>query len=150
MLAVTGVLEAEALYERSLLSYPLQTLLNFGTTSKATMRSASNPSRRRPEIPAELQGVPAANDFRRKIEFIRDVVREWVANEGIGNSDTSREGRLRWGGVRVTQNVKIPAQHVWVTIGARGGDHRLSALVDPRKPLVLGSDIDENAKKRRA
>lgn len=98
MLAVTGVLEAEALYERSLLSYPLQTLLNFGTTSKATMRSASNPSRRRPEIPAELQGVPAANDFRRKIEFIRDVVREWVANEGIGNSDTSREGRLRWGG----------------------------------------------------
>jgi hypothetical protein len=90
-----------------------------------------------------LQGIPAANQFRQKIEFIRDVVREWNANGGLGNSDFSREGRLMWTGVRETRGVQIPAKHVWVTIGARQGDERVAALVDPRRPGVLGGDVDE-------
>lgn len=126
-----------------MLSYPLQTLLNFATVPKST----SNPTRRRPEISPELQGIPAANNFRQKIEFIRDIVREWNANGGIGNSDMSREKRLRWTGVRETRNVQIPAKHVWVTIGARWGDERLSAYVDPRRPSEIGPDIDETRKK---
>ncbi|KAK3336492.1 hypothetical protein B0T19DRAFT_40329 [Cercophora scortea] len=148
----SGSLAESALDDRTVLSYPLQTLLNFSTPPKqpsqrASTRSASASSRRRPEISPELQGIPAANHFRKKVEFIRDVIREWNANEGIGNSDMSREKRLRWTGIRETKNVPIPAKHVWVTIGARCGDERLSAYVDPRKPNEIGPDIDESKKR---
>ncbi|KAL2017907.1 hypothetical protein VTK56DRAFT_1563 [Thermocarpiscus australiensis] len=148
----TGSLAESALDDRAVLSYPLQTLLNFATVPKqpaprAGSRSASSSTRRRPEISPELQGIPAANHFRQKIEFIRDVVREWNVNGGIGNSDMSREKRLRWTGVRETHNVPIPAKHVWVTIGARWGDQRTSAYVDPRKPNEIGPDIDESRKR---
>ncbi|KAK3329349.1 kinase-like domain-containing protein [Apodospora peruviana] len=147
----TGSLAESALDDRTVLSYPLQTLLNFAAkqpASRAGTRSASNPTRRRPEISPELQGIPAANHFRRKVEFIRDVIKEWNTNGGIGNSDMTREKRLRWTGIRETRNVPIPAKHVWVTIGARWGDERQSAYVDPRKPSEIGDDIDESAKKR--
>ncbi|KAK3935877.1 hypothetical protein QBC46DRAFT_421095 [Diplogelasinospora grovesii] len=73
--------------------------------------------------------------------------KEWNSNGGIGNSDMSREKRLRWTGMRETQNVPIPAKHVWVTIGARWGDERLSAYVDPRKPAEMGPDINESKKR---
>lgn len=136
---------AEAsLDDRTSLSYPLQTLLNF--TVKSASRSASNPARHRPAIPEEKQGIPAANDFRRKIEFIRSVVKEWCNNGGIGNSDMSREGRLRWTGTRQTKNIELAAKHVWVTVGSRWGDARTSAWVDLRRPAELGKDIDETKK----
>lgn len=126
-LAKNGTLEEAALDDRTVLSYPVQTLLNFATVPKqpslrAGIRSTSGSSRRRPEISPELQGIPAANDFRRKIEFIRSVVKEWTTNGGIGRSDMSRDGRLRWQGVRETKFVQPAARNVWVTIGASGGD----------------------------
>ena len=140
----TGYLAEYALHDRAVLSYPLQTLLNFAKPSSSSSASlSSSGSRRRPEIAPDLQGIPAANQFRKKIEFVRDVVREWTANGGLGNSDLSRERRLRWTGVRETKGVPIPAKHVWVTIGARGGDERLAAMVDPRTPGVIGEDVDE-------
>ncbi|KAK0731657.1 hypothetical protein B0H67DRAFT_565462 [Lasiosphaeris hirsuta] len=149
----TGSLAESALDGRTVLSYPLQTLLNFSTPAKqpaprAGTRSTSNPTRRRPEISSELQGIPAANHFRRKVEFIRDIIKEWNTNGGIGNSDMSREKRLRWTGIRETRNVQIPAKHVWVSIGARWGDERLSAYVDPRRPAELGADIDESKRQQ--
>lgn len=133
-----------------MLSYPLQTLLNF-QSKPATLRAGrtTTTSRRRPEIPAEFQGIPAANDFRRKIEFIKNVVKEWNVNGGLGNSAMDREGRMRWTGYRETVNVNIPSKMVWVTVGARWGDQRLSAYVDPRKPEELGEEIDESKKKDR-
>ena len=144
-------MEESALDDRTVLSYPLQTLLNFATQSKSGVRtatrSASNPTRSRPEIPVELQGIPAANDFRKKVQFIKTVVKEWVMNGGIGNSDMSREGRIRWTGTRETKNVPLQQKHVWVTIGARWGDERYTAYVDPRKPAEIGADIDESKKK---
>jgi hypothetical protein len=143
----SGTLSESALDDRAVLSYPLQTLLNFATVPKQPSRSTGTSSRRRPEISPDLQGIPAANHFRQKIEFIRDIVREWNANGGIGRSDMSREKRLRWTGVRETRNVQIPAKHVWVTIGARGGDERVAALVDPRRPSEIGEDIDESKKR---
>ncbi len=162
-LAATGLLEEAALDERSVLSFPLQTLLNFGvggssstssltTAAGAATGTGSSSSRRRPVIRPELQGIPAANDFRRKVEFVRNVLREWVSNGGMGNSDMSRAGRLRWTGARetlkqvpgTTTPVQVPAsKHVWVTIGARQGDIRLSAMVDPRRPSELGPDLEE-------
>lgn len=159
-LAATGLLEEAALDERSVLSYPLQTLLNFGVGSSGSSSAASltsggastSSSRRRPVIHPDMQGIPAANDFRRKVEFVRGVVREWVNNGGMGNSDMSRARRLRWTGTRETLKMvpgttaptPVPAaKHVWVTIGARQGDIRLSALVDPRRPNDIGPDLEE-------
>ncbi|KHN98489.1 cell cycle serine/threonine-protein kinase CDC5/MSD2 [Metarhizium album ARSEF 1941] len=142
-LASTGTIGAAALDDRATLSYPLQTLLNFQI--KSSTRSAS--TRKRPEIDPEVRGIPAANDFRRKIEFIKNVVKEWVANGGLGNSSMSRESRLRWTGFRELVNTTIPQKHVWVTIGARWGDRRLSTLVDPRKPWELGEEDAEGPRK---
>ena len=161
-MASTGLLEEAALDERSVLSYPLQTLLNFGVGSSGSSSASSlaggaggtttSSSRRRPVIRPELQGIPAANDFRHKVEFVRSVVREWVTNGGMGNSDMSRARRLRWTGARETlklvpgaaEPAAVPAtKHVWVTIGARQGDVRLSAMVDPRRPNELGPDLEE-------
>lgn len=118
-------------------------MLNF--QSKSSSRSVS--TRRRPEIDPEVQGIPAANDFRRKIEFIKNIVKEWVANGGLGNSSMNRETRLRWTGYRELVNTTIPQKHVWVTIGARWGDQRLSTLVDPRKPWELGEEEVDSSKK---
>ncbi|KAL6920108.1 hypothetical protein ACHAPO_001029 [Fusarium lateritium] len=148
-LAATGTIGAAALDDRAMLSYPLQTLLNFhkpSATRTASVRSAKAPARTRLEIAPELQGIPAANDFRRKISFIRDVVREWVMNGGLGNSQMSRESRLRWGGHRETISSHAPQKHVWVTVGARWGDQRISTYVDPRKPWELGEDVDPSKK----
>lgn len=146
----TGSLAESALDDRAVLSYPLQTLLNFAKPSSASSSatsSLSSTARRRPDIPPQLRDIPAANHFRKKIEFVRDIVREWTANGGLGNSDLSREARLRWLGVRETKGVQIPAKHVWVTIGARGGDERVAAMVDPRRPAgFVGADVDERKK----
>ena len=89
-----------------------------------------------------LQGIPQANDFRRKVEFIRTIVKEWIKNGGIGNSDTSPEGRLKWEGQREVVNVATPYKHVWTTVGARAGDVRLVAWFDPRKPNATLQDIE--------
>ncbi|KAM0245401.1 hypothetical protein ACHAQJ_010578 [Trichoderma viride] len=143
-LSSTGSIGATALDDRATLSYPLQTLLNF--QAKSSVRATTTASRRRPEIDPELQGIPAANDFRRKVEFIKNVVREWVSNGGLGNSSMERESRLRWTGYRETVHATAPQKHVWVTIGARWGDQRISTFVDPCKPWELGEEV-ENSKK---
>ncbi|KAK4158478.1 hypothetical protein C8A00DRAFT_39197 [Chaetomidium leptoderma] len=160
----TGTLAESALDDRAVLSYPLQTLLNFAKPSAAPRRAASSStnsssgnsnsggslrssttttSRHRPEIRPDLKGIPEANQFRRKIEFVRDVVAEWTANGGLGNSDLSRARRLRWLGMREITTGGTLAKHVWVTIGARGGDERLATMVDLRRPGVMGEDVDE-------
>lgn len=127
-----------------MLSYPLQTLLNFQAKASAARPSRTASTRRRPEIDPELQGIPAANDFRRKVSFIKDVVKEWAANGGLGNSSFTRESRLRWTGFRESIGSLAPQKHVWVTVGARWGDQRLSTFVDPQKPWELGEDVDNS------
>jgi hypothetical protein len=145
-LASTGGMDEASLDDRAVLSYPLQTLLNFSTVPKASQRSVPNSTRHRPEIPLELQGIPAANDFRRKVEFIRAVVKEWARNGGLGKSDMSREGRLKWPGLRQTKDCEVMMKQAWVTIGARGEDRRHAAWVDSRNPTTLLDEIDETRK----
>lgn len=146
-LADEGTIEGTALDERAMLSYPLQTLLNFQTkpTAYRSTRTTAT-TRRRPEIDPELQDIPATNDFRRKIEFIKNVVKEWVVNGGLGNSNMKRETRLRWTGHREIVHSTAPVKHVWVTIGARWGDQRLTTLVDPRRPWDLGEDLESSSR----
>ncbi|GAP83454.1 putative serine threonine protein kinase [Rosellinia necatrix] len=141
-LAATGELDGAALDERGVLSYPVQTLLNF--TTKPAVRPTRNPTRKRPEIDPEIQGIPGANDFRRKIEFIVGIFKEWTTNNGLGNCRMDREHRLMWMGSRETIN-SGPSKHVWVTIGARWGDSRYSAVVDPKRPGVLGEEIESRS-----
>ncbi|KAI0428826.1 hypothetical protein F5Y09DRAFT_277746 [Xylaria sp. FL1042] len=141
-LAATGELDVSALDERGVLSYPVQTLLNF--TTKPAIRPTRNPTRKRPEINPDIQGIPGANDFRRKIEFIVGIIKEWTANGGLGNSRMDREHRLMWTGSRETVR-SGPSKHVWVTIGARWGDSRYSAVVDPKNPSVLGEEIESKS-----
>jgi hypothetical protein len=104
-------------------------------------RLGKSTTRKRPEIDPMIQGIPQANDFRKKVEFIRLVVKEWVTNGGLGNSNMEPEGRLRWTGQREIVNVKVPYKHVWVTVGARNGDDRRVAWFDPRKPEATIPDI---------
>ncbi|TGJ80050.1 hypothetical protein E0Z10_g8716 [Xylaria hypoxylon] len=141
-LAATGELDESALDERGVLSYPVQTLLNFAI--KPVIRPARNPTRKRPEINPDIQGIPGANDFRRKIEFIVGIIKEWTTNNGLGNSRMNRENRLMWAGSRETVH-SGPSKHVWVTIGARWGDCRYSAVVDPKNPNVLGEEIESKS-----
>lgn len=141
-LAETGTIGAAALDDRATLSYPLQTLLNFHQSSRAASGHPTRSTRKRPEIEPDLQGIPGANDFRRKIEFIKTVVKEWVANGGLGNSSMAREHRLRWRGHRETIHSTAPQKHVWVTIGSRWGDQRISTFVDPLKPWELGDEVE--------
>lgn len=111
-----------------------------------TSAAASQSGRHRPSIPKQLQGIPDANGFRAKIQFMQQVVQEWVRNGGMGRSDMSREGRLKWDGMRQTKNTECVTKHVWVTVGARGKDSRHAVFVDSRRPTVLLEDIDENKK----
>lgn len=148
-LSRTGELQESSLDNRAVLSYPLQTLLNF-TMSSTTSISASQSGRYRPAISKQLQGVPDANGFRPKVQFMQQVVQEWVKNGGIGRSDMSREGRLRWIGSRQTKNTECVTKHVWVTVGARGEDSRHAVYVDSRQPAILLDDIDENKRSEEA
>ncbi|KAJ2997807.1 hypothetical protein NUW58_g537 [Xylaria curta] len=141
-LAATGELDESALDERGVLSYPVQTLLNF--TTKPAMRPTRNPTRKRPEIDPEIQGIPGANDFRRKIEFILRIIKEWISNNGLGNCRMDREHRLMWMGSRETRH-SSPSKHIWVTIGARWGDSRYTAVVDPKNPGVLGEEVESKS-----
>ncbi|RDL36796.1 Serine kinase [Venustampulla echinocandica] len=138
-LSVKGSLPPSALDDRQHLSYPVQTLLNFMNKPVRTVKSTT---KRRPEIDPMISGIPQANDFRRKIEFIRLAVKEWVMNGGLGNSNMEPGKRLRWYGCREQINVKVPYKHVWVTVGARGGDDRRVAWFDPRKPNDIVPDIE--------
>lgn len=139
----TGNLPPTALYDRGHVSYHVQTLLNF--VSKPSRTKA--PTRGRPpntkpvEIDPEQEGIPEANQFREKIEFVASVVGEWIANGGIGNSNMDTEHRLRWLGMRQKVGVE-PYRHVWATVGATGGDDRRMAMFDPYKPWECAEDGD--------
>lgn len=110
--------------------------------TKPSTRNGTTTRRRGIQVDPMIQGIPAANDFRRKVEFIRTIVGEWINNGGIGCSSMDPETRLRWLGYRELVNVKVPYKHVWVTVGAHGGDDRRVAWFDPRDASKVVPDIE--------
>lgn len=139
----TGDLPANALDDRQHLSYPIQTLLNFATPSRTKAHTRGRPPTNKPlEIDPLLQGIPEANQFRQKIEFITSIVGEWIENGGIGNSAMDTKHRLRWTGARQKLGVE-PYKHVWVTVGATRGDERRCALFDPYRPSDCNEDLKD-------
>ncbi|KAJ2900506.1 uncharacterized protein MKZ38_002411 [Zalerion maritima] len=141
LLNENGQLDTVALDSRTVLSYPLQTMLNMNRSSAASS-GTSRSGRTRPQISPEIRVIPEANDFRHKVEFVRQVVREWVSHGGIGNARTDRDNRIRWLGSREAFGITAPQKHVWVSVGARWGDQSVSCFVDPRYPSELGQEID--------
>ncbi|RDW84973.1 serine kinase-2 [Coleophoma cylindrospora] len=133
-LSENGTIASNALDDRQHLSYPLQTLLNF-------MAKPSRTSRNKPVINPMIQGIPQANDFRKKVEFIKTCVKEWTKNNGIGISDMDPSTRLRWCGKRELVNVRVPYKHVWTTVGSKNGDERRVAWFDPRNPAADIPDV---------
>ena len=95
------------------------------------------------EIDPMHQGIPAANDFRRKMQFVNSVVCEWIQNGGIGASAMNPKERLRWTGYRELVNTKVPYKHVWVTVGGASGDDRRVAWFDPREAGKIMPDIEQ-------
>lgn len=91
-----------------------------------------------------IQGLPQANDFRRKVEFIKLAVKEWVQNEGLGISDMEPKTRLRWQGRREALASHKKLKHVWTTVGGRRGDERRVGWFDPLKPedIIYDSEIN--------
>lgn len=89
-----------------------------------------------------VQGIPKANDFRRKVEFISTIIKEWVSNGGLGKSAMTLDGRLRWKGFRESVNVEIPIKHVWVAVGGQGSEERKVAWFDPTKPDEIKPDVE--------
>lgn len=139
-LAEKGSIPPAALDDRQCLSYSVQAFLNFMRVPSSSSRTRINnvPS----TIDPMIQGIPSANDFRRKIQFVNSVVSEWIENGGIGASAMNPTNRLRWSGYRECVSVKSPYKCVWVTVGGARGDERRVAWFDPREPGKIMPDIE--------
>ena len=103
-----GMLQDTALEKRTVLSYPTQNLVS---------------GRWRDENFAD---VVQANQLEEKLHFIRSIMRLWQANGGLGKM--GKETRLEWRGTRELKPQHKPEKLVWVTVGAAGGDSRISEI----------------------
>ncbi|KAK6613988.1 plk plk-unclassified protein kinase [Botrytis cinerea] len=124
-------------------NFPDHTKVVLSADGFWSVESIKPTTRKRPEIDPMIQGLPQANDFRRKVEFIRSVVKEWVQNGGLGISDMEPKTRLRWMGHREIYDDK-KLKHVWTTVGGRRGDERRVAWYDPRNPQEVIFDAEVN------
>lgn len=66
----------------------------------------------------DIRKLIAANELRRKLEFIQEVAAIWVTNGGLGCMGED-DKRMKWEGV--LEGGKLQ-KLVWVTVGAHGGD----------------------------
>ena len=103
-----GMLQAGALEERGVLSYPIPILL------KGSYRRH------------DFADIIISNEFTAKVEFVRDVVEMWCANGGLGCIGQSSRF-IKWEGLRET--VGGSEKLVWVSVGAKGGDERYELVV---------------------
>lgn len=120
----------------------MQTLLNFASKPRGRAPSRGRPPNTKPvEIDPLEQEIPAANQFREKVEFITKIVGEWINNGGIGISAMDPKHRLRWLGGRQRVGVE-PYRHAWATVGGAGGDQRRVAIFDPNRPGDIIEDME--------
>lgn len=67
---------------------------------------------------AELGQIVGANMLREKLEFLLQIVEQWIAGGGLGCSKTDNTG-MQWQGLWVKDHAK---KVDWVTVGRWGGD----------------------------
>ena len=69
-----------------------------------------------------------ANDVVRKLEFVNDVVGQWLVNGGLGRLDADADlgsgEKLYWEGAMVRDQARKVER---VTVGRCGGDARVSS-----------------------
>lgn len=64
--------------------------------------------------------IVKANDLARKLQFVAEVVGQWIGNEGLGRLDWERGGeKLYWEGMMVKDQARKTDR---VTVGRLGGD----------------------------
>ncbi|KZF26095.1 Pkinase-domain-containing protein [Xylona heveae TC161] len=68
--------------------------------------------------------VIKANQFERKLYFIENVVLQWLANKGLGRQDLTQ--KIKWEGMQEKTASGKRGKLVWVTVGARGEDVRVT------------------------
>ncbi len=90
--------------KRDVLSYPTQALLHGSSQGHSFL------------------DIIEANQFEFKLAFIRDVAVDWCQAGGIGC--LGRNIKRSWDGMRENVVNGRSDRLVWVTVGARGGDHR--------------------------
>ena len=93
-------LGAEALSDRSVLSYPTTVMLSGHYRGH------------------DFQDVITANELVGKLTFVRDAVGFWAREGGLGCMGGENRG-FKWEGMREKEG-----RLVWVTVGAKGGDER--------------------------
>ena len=73
--------------------------------------------------------VVKANELRQKLEFVRDLVKIWIENGGLGCMQTGTQ-RLIWTGLAERAGNNKKQKLVWVTVGAKGGDERFEQVLE--------------------
>jgi len=63
--------------------------------------------------------VTKANMLREKLEFIIEVMSQWIAGGGLGCSPEGRP-RIKWNGPRLDEG--SGKKEEWITVGRFGGD----------------------------
>ena len=109
-----GTLPEGALEKRSVLSFPTASLLSGRHSSSGD----------------DFAEIVSANVLDAKLRFVRGVLAQWRANGGLGRMDPSGQ-RVEWHGARERRAPRPGARSkteklVWVTVGAVGGDERVT------------------------
>ena len=73
--------------------------------------------------------VIKANELRQKLEFVRDIIKTWIDNGGLGCMTPGTQ-RLTWTGLAERGGSNKKQKLVWVTVGAKGGDERFEQIVE--------------------
>ncbi|KAL6715832.1 Cell cycle serine/threonine-protein kinase cdc5/MSD2 [Lecanora helva] len=94
-----GTMDANALADRGVLSYPLTAMLSGCYRGH------------------EFKDLIAANELHAKMTFIMEVVGIWASERGLGCM--GKKKGMKWEGM-----MEKGGKLVWVTVGAKGGDHR--------------------------
>ncbi|KAI9840401.1 MAG: Cell cycle serine/threonine-protein kinase cdc5/MSD2 [Thelocarpon superellum] len=139
-LQLTQSLPSTSLEKRSVLSYPVHSLLSGSYHAPgSTGAGTSSRSKGLSSSVVDFSAIVTANQFEAKMRFVRSVLHQWYTNGGLGRMNADNQ-RLEWRGMREVKRRSKAGQAgavppsskmeklVWVTVGAAGGDSRISEL----------------------
>lgn len=102
-MAANNELPARLLRDRTILDKPLESLLYGCQTAGDNMPFAD---------------VVKANMFEEKLEFLLQVMDQWLEGGGLGRAPEGSD-KLQWNGLWVKDHAK---KVDWITVGRSGGD----------------------------
>ncbi|KAJ9624937.1 Cell cycle serine/threonine-protein kinase cdc5/MSD2 [Taxawa tesnikishii (nom. ined.)] len=102
-IAANNDLPMKMLRDREILTFPVHTLL-YGSRSSAAQASFGE--------------VVRANMFEEKLQFLQQILEQWLGGGGVG-CQGDVEHRLQWNGLWVNEHAR---KIDWITVGRYGGD----------------------------